>query len=54
VKNIFLTCQIYKYFGMDFGRYHRGNGIQSEAYLGNVQGILSALNAFAEALLDEG
>lgn len=54
MKNILLTCQVYKFFGMDFGRYHRGNGIQCEAHLGNVHNILSALNAFAEALLNEG
>jgi hypothetical protein len=46
--NIFLTCHVYKYFGQDFGKYHRGNGIQCKAYLVNVKGILSTLNAFAE------
>ncbi len=44
--NIFLTCHVYKFFGKDFGKYHRGNGIQSNAYLVNVRSILSTLNAF--------
>ena len=44
--NIFLTCHIYKFFGQDFGKYHRGNGIQCKAYLVNVKSILSTLNAF--------
>ncbi len=46
--NIFLTCQVYKFFGKDFGKYHRGGGIQSNAYLVNVRSILSTLNAFVE------
>jgi hypothetical protein len=46
--NIFLTCHVYHFFGKDFGRYHRGNGIQSKAYLLNVRSILSTLNAFTE------
>ena len=46
--NIFLTCHIYKFFGKDFGKYHRGNGIQSNAYLVNVRSILSTLNALIE------
>ena len=46
--NIFLTCHVYKFFGKDFGKYHRGNGIQSQAYLVNVKSILSTLNAFVE------
>jgi hypothetical protein len=46
--NIFLTCHVYKFFGKDFGKYHRGNGIQSKAYLVNVKSILSTLNAFAQ------
>ena len=46
--NIFLTCHVYKFFGKDFGKYHRGNGIQSNAYLVNVKSILSTLNAFVE------
>jgi len=44
--NIFLTCHVYNFFGKDFGKYHRGNGIQSNAYLVNVRSILSTLNAF--------
>jgi len=46
--NIFLTCHVYNFFGKDFGKYHRGNGIQCNAYLVNVRGILSTLNAFIE------
>ena len=46
--NIFLTCHAYKFFGKDFGKYHRGNGIQSKVYLVNVRSILSTLNAFVE------
>ncbi len=46
--NIFLTCHVYNFFGKDFGKYHRGNGIQCNAYLVNVKGILSTLNAFIE------
>ena len=46
--NIFLTCHVYKFFGEDFGKYHRGNGIQCRAYLVNVKSILSTLNAFEE------
>jgi hypothetical protein len=46
--NIFLTCHVYKYFEEDFGKYHRGNGIQCKAYLINVKSILSTLHAFAE------
>ncbi len=46
--NIFLTCHVYKFFGKDFGKYHRGGGIQSSAYLVNVKSILSTLNAFVE------
>jgi hypothetical protein len=46
--NIFLTCHVYKFFGQDFGKYHRGYGIQSRAYLVNVKSILSTLNAFTE------
>jgi hypothetical protein len=46
--NIFLTCHVYKFFGKDFGKYHRGDGIQSNAYLVNVRSILSTLNAFVE------
>jgi len=46
--NIFLTCHVYHFFGNDFGKYHRGNGIQCKAYLVNVKSILSTLKAFAE------
>ncbi|HUL22268.1 MAG TPA: transglycosylase SLT domain-containing protein [Thermodesulfobacteriota bacterium] len=46
--NIFLTCHVYKFFGKDFGKYHRGGGIQSNAYLVNVRSILSTLNALLE------
>jgi hypothetical protein len=46
--NIFLTCHVYKFFGKDFGKYNRGNGIQSKVYLVNVRSILSTLNAFVE------
>ncbi|NWG01399.1 MAG: transglycosylase SLT domain-containing protein [Syntrophaceae bacterium] len=46
--NIFLTCHVYQFFGQDFGKYHRGSGIQCKAYLVNVKSILSTLNAFAE------
>jgi hypothetical protein len=46
--NIFLTCHVYKFFEQDFGKYHRGNGIQCKAYLVNVKSILSTLNAFTE------
>jgi len=46
--NIFLTCHVYKFFEKDFGKYHRGNGIQCRAYLVNVKSILSTLNAFSE------
>jgi hypothetical protein len=44
--NIFLTCHVYKFWGKDFGKYHRGNGIQSRAYIVNVKGILSTLHAY--------
>lgn len=46
--NIFLTCHIYKFFGKDFGKYHRGNGLQCDAYIVNVKSILSTLNALIE------
>ena len=46
--NIFLTCHVYKFFEKDFGKYHRGNGIQSNAYILNVKSILSTLNALIE------
>jgi hypothetical protein len=46
--NIYMTCHVYKYFGKDFGKYHRGHGVKSNAYVVNVKGILSTLHAFAE------
>jgi len=46
--NIFLTCHVYQFFGNDFGKYHRGYGIQCKAYLVNVKSILSTLKAFTE------
>ena len=46
--NIYMTCHVYKFFGQDFGKYHRGNGVKSDAYMVNVEGILSTLQAFAE------
>jgi hypothetical protein len=50
--NIFLTCHVYKFFGKDFGKYHRGNGIPCNAYLTNIKSILSTLNAFVEEEID--
>ncbi len=47
--NIFLTCHVYKFFGQDFGKYHRGNGIKCQAYVVNVKSILSTLNAFGDS-----
>ena len=46
--NIFLTCHVYKFFGQDVGKYHRGNGIKCNVYIVNVKSILSTLDAFAE------
>ncbi len=46
--NIVMTCHVYKFFGEDFGKYHRGNGIQSKAYIANIKSILSSLGAFAQ------
>ena len=46
--NIYMTCHVYKFFGRDPGKYHRGNGVKSKAYVVNVKGILSTLHAFAE------
>ena len=46
--NIFLTCHVYKFFGKDFGKYNRGNGIKSKVYIVNVRSILSTLNAFVK------
>jgi soluble lytic murein transglycosylase-like protein len=45
--NIFMTCHVYKFFDRDAGRYHRGNGIKSKAYVTNIKSILATLNAFA-------
>lgn len=45
--NIVMTCHVYKFFGEDFGKYHRGNGIQNKAYIVNIKSILSTLGAFA-------
>ncbi len=50
--NIFLTCHVYKFYEEDFGKYHRGGGIQCRAYLVNVRSILSTLNAFVEGNKD--
>ena len=46
--NIYMTCHVYKFFGQDFGKYHRGNGVKSKAYVVNVKSILTTLHAFAE------
>ncbi len=46
--NIYMTCHVYKYFGKDFGKYHRGFGIKSKAYVVNVKSILSSLRVFAD------
>jgi hypothetical protein len=46
--NIVMTCHVYKFFGEDFGKYHRGNGIQSKAYIVNIKSILSTLVAFGK------
>ena len=51
--NIFMTCHVYKFFERDAGRYHRGNGIKSKAYVVNIKSILSTLNAFAELNKEE-
>ena len=46
--NIVMTCHVYKFFGEDFGKYHRGNGIQSKAYIANIKSILSSLVALGK------
>jgi hypothetical protein len=51
--NIYMTCHVYKYFGKDFGKYNRGHGVKSKAYVLNVKGFLSSLNAFAELNQEE-
>ena len=47
--NIIMTCHIFKFFGEDFSKYHRGKGIHSKAYTANIKSILSTLAAFAKA-----
>jgi hypothetical protein len=47
--NIVMTCHVFKFFGEDFAKYHRGKGIQSKAYTANIKSILSTLAAFAQA-----
>ena len=47
--NIVMTCHVFKFFGGDFGKYHRGKGVQSKAYTANIKSILSTLAAFAKA-----
>jgi hypothetical protein len=51
--NIYLTCHIFNYFGKDFGKYNRGHGVKSRAYVLNIKGIISSLNAFAQLNLEE-
>jgi hypothetical protein len=51
--NVYLTCHVYKFFKKDFGKYHGGNGIKSQAYLVNVRSILSTLKAYAELTQDK-
>jgi hypothetical protein len=51
--NIYMTCHIYNYFGKDFGKYNRGHGVKSRAYVLNIKGILSSLNAFAKLNREE-
>lgn len=51
--NIYMTCHVYNYYGRDFGKYHRGHGVKSQAYVLNVKGILSSLNAFAKKNQEE-
>ncbi len=51
--NIYMTCHIYNYFGKDFGKYNRGHGVKSRAYVLNVKGFLSSLNAFAQLNQEE-
>jgi hypothetical protein len=48
-----MTCHIFNYFGKDFGKYNRGHGVKSRAYVLNIKGILSSLNAFAQLNLEE-
>jgi hypothetical protein len=51
--NIYMTCHVYKYFGKDFGKYNRGHGVKSRAYVLNIKGILSSLNAFRQSNQEE-
>jgi soluble lytic murein transglycosylase-like protein len=51
--NIYMTCHIYNYFGKDFGKYNRGHGVKSRAYVLNVKSFLSSLNAFAQLNQEE-
>jgi Transglycosylase SLT domain len=51
--NIYMTCHIFNYFGKDFGKYNRGHGVKSRAYVLNIKGIVSSLNAFAQLNLEE-
>jgi soluble lytic murein transglycosylase-like protein len=51
--NIYMTCHIYNYFGKDFGKYNRGHGVKSRAYVLNIKGILSSLNAFRQSNQEE-
>ena len=51
--NIYMTCHVYNYFGKDFGKYNRGHGVKSRAYVLNVKGFLSSLNAFAQMNREE-
>ncbi len=51
--NIYMTCHIFNYFGKDFGKYNRGHGVKSRAYVLNVKGFLSSLNAFAQLNQEE-
>ena len=51
--NIYMTCHIFNYFGKDFGKYNRGHGVKSRAYVLNIKGILSSLNAFAQLNQEE-
>jgi hypothetical protein len=46
--NIFLTCKIYKFFGEDFGKYHRGNGTPCPVYLSTINQIFSTLTDWVE------
>jgi hypothetical protein len=47
--NIVMTCHVFKFFGGDFSKYHRGKGIQSKAYMANIKSILSILATLAQS-----